>query len=77
LSCLDELGIEGTGLCAKRVGRSETCGPEIGAICGTEDVCLTDPKDNSSLCYQDCTKSKMCEAGKACMQLDTDLSYCE
>lgn len=77
LMCLDELGIEGVGLCAKRVGRSETCGPEIGAICATEDVCLTDPKDNSSLCYQDCTQTKMCDGGKSCTELDTELSYCE
>ena len=77
LSCLDGLDIEGVGLCAKRVGRSETCGPEIGALCGPEDVCLNDPKDGSSLCYQDCTKTKMCETGKTCIQLETDLSYCE
>jgi hypothetical protein len=77
LSCLDELGLDGVGLCAKRVGRSETCGPEIGAICATEDVCLSDPKDGSSLCYQDCTKTKMCDAGKTCMTLEADLAYCE
>jgi len=77
LSCLDELDIEGVGLCAKSVGRGQTCGPEIGAICGAQDVCLTDPKDNSSLCYQDCTMTKMCETGKTCMELDPELSYCE
>ena len=77
LSCLDELGIEGTGLCAKRAARGETCGPDVGAICNTEDVCLIDPKDNSSLCYQDCTKDKKCETGKSCVQLEADLFYCE
>lgn len=77
LSCLDELDIKDVGLCAKRAARNETCGPEIGTLCGTEDVCLSDPKDGSSLCYQDCTTTKMCETGKTCTTVDVDLAYCE
>jgi hypothetical protein len=78
LSCV-KLGDPDVGLCATAVARGEKCGLDNGTVCAEADICVTDVSNNAvgdSKCYQDCTDTMMCDAGKTCTDLG-GASFCE
>jgi hypothetical protein len=65
------------GLCAASAARGAACGLDVGALCGSTDLCITDTGSGASACYQDCsTDAKSCPTGSTCTPIDATTAFC-
>jgi hypothetical protein len=74
LTC-SSLGDPDVGLCAMTGATGDSCGLEMGKLCSSTDVCITeiapDGGVGDSNCYRDCTSSaSACPSGTTCMVVD-------